>query len=173
MVRGLWGLLCTVLAGCSLVLDFSDEAIPKDATPDSPFSEEECNFKEPNDSVAEPALFDPTEIGPAAICERNVGVQDRDFYKFTVPAGTTVTTIRITFTSSATGDLDLRIYDGTGANILGSSTGFMDVEEIICPGQSPLCNQNMPLPAGDYLFEVFAPLVGGLNRYDIALTLTM
>ena len=173
MVRGLLLLLLVGSTGCSLILDFSDEAIPKDATPDSPFSQAECDFKESNDSAAEAQLIDPAEVGPAAICERNVGVQDKDFYKFVVPAGTTSVTVRITFVTSATGDLDLRLYDGTGANVLGSSFGFQNEEQIVCPGAAPLCNGNMPLPEGEYLFEVYSPVNGGLNRYDIALTLAM
>jgi hypothetical protein len=170
MIRGLLPLLLVGTAGCSLFLDFSEGAIPEDATPDSPFSQAECEFKEPNDSVAEAVLLDVSEAGPGAVCERNVGVQDRDFYRFTVPAGTTTVTLRITFMSSATGDLDLRLYDATGSTVLASSVGFMDTEQIVCPGQSPTC---AALAEGDYIFEVFSPVAGGANRYDISLALAM
>ena len=173
MVRALLVLFLYGSAGCSLILDFSDDAIPKDATADSPFSEAECEFKEPNDNAAEAQPFAASDVGPAAICERIAGVQDKDFYRFTVPAGTTTVTVRITFVTSATGDLDLRLYDSTGANVLGSSFGFQNEEQIVCPGAAPLCNGNMPLPEGDYLFEVYSPVNGGVNRYDIALTLAM
>jgi hypothetical protein len=161
----------TLLGGCSLVLDFSDGAIPADAATDSAFSEAECDFGEPNDSIETAMPITASDVGPAAICERLPGVQDRDFYRFTVPENTATVSVKITFVSSARGDLDLRLYDKTGATLLGMSVGFMDVEEIVCPGVSPDCNQNMPLPPDDYIFEVFSP-VSGANRYDIALMLT-
>ena len=172
MIRGLLGsTACLVLGGCSLILDFSDGAIPVDATADTPFSQAECDYKEPNDSIAIAAVFDPAEVGPAAICSTTEGVDDHDFYRFTVPAGITTVRIRITFQTSPTGDLDLRLYDKTGATVLSSSVGFMDVEEITCPGQSPLCNQNMMLAPDDYIFEVYSGVAGGANRYDISLSL--
>lgn len=156
--------------GCSLVLDFSESAIPGDATPDSPFSDVECQLAEPNNSAAEAIVFDPAVHAMAAVCQTSPGVDDRDFYRFTVAAGITMVTVRIDFTSSPTGDLDLRLYDGTGTTVLGSSVGFADTEQIVCPGTSPLCNQNMPLPEGDYLFEVFPAIAGAANRYSITLS---
>ena len=75
------------LAGCSLVLDFSDSAIPIDAPPDSPYTDEQCGYLEPNNSLAEASVVTSTETGPAAICAEDV--EDRDFYRFTVPAGIT------------------------------------------------------------------------------------
>jgi hypothetical protein len=170
MIRGVLPLLLVGTAGCSLLLDFSEDQIPKDATADSAFSQAECDFKEPNDNALEAALFDVSEVGPGAVCERTVGLQDRDFYKFTVPAGIVTVTVSISFLSSATGDLDLRLYDGAGAAVLASSVGFMDTEQIVCPGQSPTC---AALAEGEYLFEVFSPVAGGANRYDISLQLAM
>jgi hypothetical protein len=170
MIRGALSLLLAGTTGCSLLLDFSEDAVPKDATPDSAFSQAECDFKEPNDSAAEAALLDVAEVGPGAVCERSAGVQDRDFYRFTVPAGTTTVTVSISFVSSATGDLDLRLYDATGATVLASSVGFGDTEQIVCPGPSPTC---AALAEGDYLFEVFSPVAGGANRYDLSLQLAM
>jgi hypothetical protein len=154
--------------GCSLVLDFSDSAVPVDAPADAAFTQEECDFKEPNNAVIEAALFDVSEVGPAAVCERELGVQDTDFYKFTVPAGITNVRVRISFTT-AMGDLDLKLYDSNGTE-LGKSVGFSDTEEVVCP--SATCNGNVALPPADYLFEVFAAQTGGGNRYDISLTLT-
>lgn len=149
------------VAGCSLVLDFSEAPI------DAPFSQAECDYKEPNDTLAEAQPFDPSEVGPAAICSAVAGVDDRDFYKFTLPAMTSVQ-IRIAFVSGPTGDLELRLTDLGGAT-LGQSRGFADEETITCPGASPLCPT---LAAGDYVFEVFGAQAGMANRYDLALTLT-
>lgn len=159
----LLGVLCP---GCSLVLDFSESAIPVDATPDSPFTQAECDYLEPNNSIAEAAMLAPTDVGPAAICPGSV--EDRDFYKFAVPAGATRVTVRITFMSSSTGDLELRLTDATGATLLGTSRGFGNEEVLVCPGQSPMCPM---LAEGEYVFEVFPAIAGSVNRYDIALTI--
>jgi len=156
------------LTGCSLVLDFSEGAIPKDAQADAAFSQAECDFNEPNNSVGEAMLIDATTVGPAAICA--VGFDDTDFYRFTVPAGTASVTIRVSFINSSTGDLDLRLFDTAGST-LSSSTGFGDGEQIVCPGASPMCSVGVPLPPADYIFQVFGQ-PGHSNRYDIALTLT-
>ena len=42
MVRE-WLLLLLPLGGCSLILDFSDKAIPKDASADAPYTQVECD----------------------------------------------------------------------------------------------------------------------------------
>jgi hypothetical protein len=159
-------LTACLLGGCSLVLDFSDSAIPIDATPDAAFSEAECTFGEPNDSAAAASVFAVTDVGPAAICAD--GFDDHDFYKVTIPANSAVT-LTVSFISSATGDLDLRLYDKTGATVLARSSGFMNQETITCPGASPACTA---LAADDYIFEVFPAVLGAKNRYDIALTVT-
>ena len=153
-------------SGCSLVLDFSDSAIPKDSTPDSAFTQEECDFGEPNDNAAMASVFDIAQTGPAAICA--TGFDDHDFYKFTLPANTMVN-VSVTFTTSPQGDLDLRLYDKTGATVLARSSGFTDTESITCPGASPSC---AALPPDDYLFEVFPAVTGAQNRYTIAITVT-
>jgi hypothetical protein len=168
MVRA--GLPALILAGasaCSLVLDFGPGALPRDAGPDAPYTQEECDYKEPNNAPAEAMELLPEEIGPAAICAGDP--EDRDFYRFTVPAGTASVSVRISFASRPTGDLDLRITDLSGATTLGQSRGFGDVELVVCPGSSPVCPM---LAAGDYLFEVFPATPGAVNRYDIALTIT-
>lgn len=153
-------------AGCSLILDFSDSAIPVDATADSAFSQAECDFKEPNDNAGVAAMVDVTEVGPAAICAD--GFDDHDFYKFTLPANSSVN-VSINFTSSPTGDLDLRLYDKTGATVLARSSGFADTESITCPGASPMCAALAP---DDYIFEVFPAVLGAKNRYTMAITVT-
>src|SRR5512134_2534591 len=86
-------LLLLPVAGCSLVLDFSDQAIPKDAPIDAPYTQAECNYKEPNETAAAAAALLPAETGPAAICAGDV--EDHDFYQLTVPATATKVEIRI------------------------------------------------------------------------------
>src|SRR5215470_18534373 len=83
-------------SGCSLILDFSDKAIPIDAPIDGPFPPLECDYKEPNDSIDTAAAVTAADSGPAAICPGMV--DDHDFYRFTVPAGATSVTVKITFT---------------------------------------------------------------------------
>lgn len=157
--------LAVGMPGCSLVLDFSDKQIPVDAAIDGPFTQEECDYKEPNDTAMAPAMFAATDVGPAAICEGS----DRDFYRFTVPDMTASISLRITFENRPSGDLDLRLYDATGATVIAQSRGFTNEEKIDCPAASPACPQ---LAAGDYIFEVFPALAGAVNRYDIALAIT-
>ena len=171
-LRALVAIVCgSGIAGCSFVLDFSEGAIPKDAQPDSAFSQAECDFNEPNNTSAEAMMIDATVVGPAAICAD--GFDDTDFYKFTVPPSTASVTIRINFINSSRGDLDLRLFD-LGGLMLGSSSGFVDNEQIVCPGASPECpfgSPTVPLAAADYIFEVFGR-PGHANRYDITLMLT-
>ncbi len=153
------------LGGCSLILDFSDKAIPKDAMVDAPYTQAECDYKEPNDSAATAAMITPADTGPAAICAATP--EDHDFYRFTVPANTTTVTIKISFTNRPSGDLDLRLFDKTGSSLLAQSRGFGNDETITCPGASPPCNA---LAADDYVFEVFPAVMGAVNDYTIALT---
>jgi hypothetical protein len=161
-------LLLLPVAGCSLILDFSDKAIPKDAQPDAPYSQAECDYKEPNDTAATAAAITPADTGPAAICAGDAA--DLDFYKITVPAMTTKVEIRIAYTYRPSGDVDLRLYDQTGATMLAQSTGFGNEEAIVCPGVSP---RGLALVApGDYVFEVLPGTDGSVNRYTIAVTFT-
>lgn len=152
-------------SGCSLVLDFSDSQIPGDASPDMPYTEEECMYKEPNDGVASAALVVPGDTGPAAICQADP--EDSDFYRFTVPDGTTMVQIDLMFTNFGGGDLDLKLLDANGSMIT-QSRGVGDTETIICPATSPACATLTP---GDYIFQVF-PALGSVNSYTFALTLT-
>jgi hypothetical protein len=163
MVRvGLAALGLAGASGCSLLLDFG--AVPPDAPP---YSQAECDYKEPNNTLAEAAAFEATDVGPAAICAGEP--DDRDFYRFTVPAGTASVRVQVTFTNRPGGDLDLRLTDPTGATTFGQSRGFGDVELLVCPGSSPVCPM---LAEGDYVFEVFPATPHAVNRYDLALTLT-
>ena len=173
MVRGivLAGLVATS-GGCSLLLDFSSSAIPKDASidaPDAPYTTDECTYKEPNDTLGTAAPILVTDVGPAAICPPDMGgVEDHDFYKLNIPTGITSVTFSIHFIERATGDLDLRLYDG-GGNVIAQSRGFTGTETITCPGASPPCSA---LSAGAYVFEVFPAVAGAVNNYTIALAMT-
>jgi hypothetical protein len=160
-------LLLLPVAGCSLVLDFSDQAIPKDAPIDAPYTQAECDYKEPNETAAAAAALLPAETGPAAICAG--GVEDHDFYQLAVPATATKVEIRISTAYRPTGDLDLRLYDKAGVVMLSQSHNFSNDEVITCPGMSPMCPT---LAAGDYVFEVFPGVPGSVNAYTIALTFT-
>jgi hypothetical protein len=159
-------LVLAASSGCSLILDF-DSAGDDGGDDAVPYTQAECDFGEPNNTVAEAFVLTPTDVGPAAICPSTP--EDRDHYRFTVPAGTANVSVRIMFTNRPTGDLDLRLTDMTGATTFGQSRGFEDVELITCPGSSPVCPS---LPAGDYIFEVFPATPGSVNRYEIALTIT-
>jgi hypothetical protein len=154
-------LLLVPAAGCSVILDFSDHAIPGDA---APFSAAECAYQEPNDSVDKAALITTGDTGPAAICTSS----DHDFYRFTVPAMTRVE-IRVDYAYRATGDLDLRLYATSGGMELARSNNFSDEELITCPGSAPPCPTLAP---GDYVFEVFAGSAGSVNRYTFSLALS-
>ena len=153
-------------AGCSLILDFSDKAIPIDAQPDAPYTDEQCAYMEPNNSLAEAMVITPADVGPAAICAEDP--EDHDFYKFTVPAATASVTVQISFINRPSGDLDLKILDSAGM-LVAQSRGFLDGETIVCPALSPRCDALAP---GDYVFEVFPALGGAVNSYEIALTIT-
>jgi hypothetical protein len=156
--------------GCSLVLDFSDSAAPHDAAIDTPYTADQCAYGEPNDTPDTAAVIAPgTDTGPGAICPTESGVDDLDFYKFTVPAGTTKVTIGLQFTT-ALGDLDLVLFDSS-ATMKAQSRGFGDTEQIICPnapGTTPLCPT---LAAGDYYFEVLPGLPGATNYYTFSVAL--
>lgn len=155
-------------AGCSLLLDFSDQAIPGDAAPDAPFSAEECAYKEPNNSVATAATITASDTGPAAICPGDT--EDHDFYRFALPATATRVEIRIDSVYRPGGDIDLLLYDSTGTTLLSQSHSFSDQERIVCPGSVPSCPTLAP---GDYVFEVFPAVTGAVNRYTFALTITI
>lgn len=159
-------LLALTLEGCSFLLDFSDNAIPKDARPDAPYSPAECDYKEPNNSLATAAAITPTDTGPAAIC---AGIpEDHDFYRFNVPAGATKVEVRLSTRYRTGGDLDLRLYDKAGT-MLARSSGFSDDEVIDCPSVAPMCPT---LAADDYVFEIYPGTTGEANRYTFSIAFT-
>lgn len=154
------------LAGCSLILDFSNSAIPQDAQIDAPYTQDQCDYKEPNDSVDTAALVTTADTGTAAICAGET--EDHDFYKFTVPPMTAKVEVKITFMNRPSGDLDLKL-EQTNGMMIAQSRGFGDSETITCPATSPACPT---LTEGDYVFEVFPALPGAVNFYDFQLTIT-
>jgi len=154
-------------AGCSLILDFSEQAIPRDAAPDAPYSAEECAYKEPNDALASAAPIAPGDTGPAAICAG--AVEDHDYYRFTVPPGIARVELRVDSVFREGGDLDLKLYPTSSATSLAESHSFTNQERIVCPGSVPSCAALAP---GDYVFEVFPATTGSVNRYTFALMLT-
>ena len=158
-------------SGCSLILDFNNSQIPKDAMADAPYTLAECNYKEPNGTLAMAAMIDPaTDMGPAAICgpTDDAGTDDDDdFFEFAVPTGTTSVSVSIAFTERAGGDLDLRLWDTMG-NMVSQSRGFGPGELIVCPGAAPACPT---LAAGNYIFEVFPGVTGAVNVYTFSVVL--
>lgn len=164
MVREYVALAIVALApACSLVLDF-DKAPPADASIDAPYTQAECDYLEPNDSVAAAAMIGAADTGPAAICApTNGGSEDADYYKFTVSSATV--TVAIQFTNRPGGDLDIKLLDSTGA-MQSQSRGFGDGEMITCPGASPSCPT---LAAGDYILQVFPAVPGSVNAYTFAI----
>lgn len=152
-----------LVPGCSLILDFN-EAAPGDASFDAPYTQAECDYKEPNDSPAAPAMIEATDTGPAAICKpTSGGAEDEDYYKFTASSATV--TVGITFTNRPGGDLDIKLLDGTGL-VVAQSRGFGNGEMITCPGASPSCPT---LAAGDYILQVFPAVPGSVNSYTFSI----
>jgi hypothetical protein len=166
MVRECVPLLFAALCpGCSLILDFSDSAAPKDASIDAVYTQEQCDYKEPNDDVASAAMVVAGDMGPAAICAAmSGGAEDHDFYKFTV--ATVPFTAGIQFTNRPGGDLDMKVYKADGT-LLGQSRGFGDSESITCPGSAPACPTVTP---GDFVIEVFPAVAGAVNTYTFTFT---
>ncbi len=155
--------LLALVPGCSLVLDFSDKAIPKDAAIDAPYTADECASKEPNDSFDTAQVITSADTGPAAICTDDAG----DFYKITIGTASSVT-FAIQFTNRPGGDLDLEILDSTGAQ-KAISRGFGDGETIVCPGPAPACPK---LANGDYVMRVFPAVTGAVNAYTFSVQIT-
>lgn len=164
-----WLAACLPLcAGCSLILDFSKGAVPIDAAIDAPYTQAECDYKEPNNTFDTAPTIDPTmDMGPAAICAPSGSeTEDDAYFKFTVPTNTKVT-IALMFTERPGGDLDLRLYDSTNT-VIAQSRGFGDGETLVCPATSPLCPKLAP---GTYAFEVFPGAAGQVNNYTFLVTI--
>jgi len=157
-------LLAASAPGCSLILDF-DSKLPPDAAIDAVYSQAECDYMEPNDSLADAKDITATDTGPAAICAVEPGAaEDHDFYRFMATG--TPATVSIAFMNRTGGDLDLRLYAADGTKI-AQSVGFGDGESITCPGTSPACPSLMAAP---YILEVLPGVAGAVNTYTISVT---
>jgi hypothetical protein len=159
--------VAALVPGCSLILNF-DESAPIDASIDAPYTQAECDYKEPNNSLADAVMIDPaTDTGPAAICKPMSGnPEDEDYYKFTVVNASV--TVRIAFMNRPGGDLDIKLWDAANmTNPVAQSRGFGDGEMITCPGASPSCPTLVP---GDYILQVFPAVPGSVNSYTFMIT---
>jgi len=155
--------IATTCSACSLVLDF--DKVTSDASMDAPYTQAQCDYKEPNDSIAAAAMIDATATGPAAICKPTMGSpEDHDYYKFTVSSATVM--VAIQFKNRPGGDLDIKLHDESGV-MQAQSRGFGDGEMIVCPGSSPSCPT---LAAGNYVLEVFPAIAGSVNSYTFTIT---
>ncbi len=167
--------VCSLASGCSFILDFSDKAGVHDAALDGPYTQAECAYLEPNDTIDTAASIDPAaDLGPAAICPPATGAtEDDDYYKFTVPDGTTKTTIVLTDGLLPNGnpgaDLDLKLFNSM-QEVIGQSRNFSATETLICPAVSPACPALTP--GAEYVLEVLPGSPVNLNNYTFSLTFT-
>ncbi len=167
--------LCTIvglaLPGCSLILDFSDSAAPKDAAlPDAFYTAAECSYDEPDDTVDTAASVTVADTGPAAICPTGTGMDDLDFYRFEVDDTATTVTIQIVYLPRLNGDLDLTLFDENGSAIATEADGAT-TKTITCPstGGGVVCPV---LTAGTtYTFEVSPGVPGNLNVYTFSISM--
>jgi hypothetical protein len=157
------------LPGCSLILDFSDSAAPKDAAiPDAFYTAAECSYDEPNDTIDTAASVTVADTGPAAICPTGTGSDDLDFYQFDVDDTATVVTIQLAYTPRTDGDLDLTLFDSTGSVIATEADGAA-TKTITCPsGSGVVCPM---LTAGTYTFEVSPDVPGDINVYTFSISM--
>lgn len=157
--------IAALLPGCSLILDFGDKP-PPDAAIDGPYTQAECEYMEPNDSLAQAAAIGASDTGPAAICKQPEGSpEDQDFYKLTVASPTV--RVAIEFTNRPGGDLDIKLFDSMGT-MVSQSRGFGNGETIICPAASPACPT---LTVGaEYILAVFPAVPGSVNNYTLSIT---
>jgi hypothetical protein len=160
--------LAGLLGGCSLILDFDFEADggpPGDGGPADAFSVrdggDECAASEPNNDLSTAAAITPNTPTALAICPAG----DTDFFSFDITAGQDVT-IEATFDNmGGAGDLEMRLYDGTGANIDGSM-GFGNVESI--ERSAAMSNQ---LPPDTYRVEIYGFNASVQNAYTLTVTI--
>jgi|SRR5580704_4656991 hypothetical protein len=165
--------LCTIvglaLPGCSLILDFSDSAAPKDAAPpDAFYTAAECAYDEPDDTIDTAASVTTADMGPAAICPTGTGMDDLDFYRFDVPDTASVVTIELMYVARPDGDLDLALYDDTESTI-ATVGGNQTTKTITCPSATGVvCPM---LAAGTYTFEVSPDVPGNVNDYTFSISI--
>ena len=123
---------------------------------------------EPNDSQAETTarpvgLAASPNLGPAgpSLTLEDLSIDasgDDDYYRFYMPAtGTSDDFVRITF-SHAEGDLDMRLYNDSGAQI-GASEGTSNAETISLSGR----------PAGWYVVRAYGWNGATSSHYDLTI----
>ena len=174
MHASLYTLAAVALTGCSLILDFSDSQIPKDAAPpDAFYSNAECSYDEPNDSFDTAATITTADMGPAAICPNGTQSDDLDFYRFEIAPSATqgppVVTIMLTYQDRGpTSALDLTLFDSTDSSI-ASETDSLTTKTITCPSTAGIACPM--LGSATYTFEVSPAQPGNLNDYTFSLTM--
>jgi hypothetical protein len=159
------GLALAGSGGCSLILDFSNKAIPVDAAPLD--ADPACAFDEPNNAATSAASVTTADTGPAAICPGVGSTDDFDFYRFEVPANTSSVILQLAYQPRTNGDLALAIDDSTGAQ-LAMESDSSTTKTIVCPALDGSCGT---LVAGTYLFEVSPLVPGNANDYSFSLTI--
>lgn len=152
------------VAGCSLILDFSDPPAPPDATEVDAIPPSACDFQEPNDTRAQAMALAPITGQTAGICVNG----DEDFYAISVVDGQQLTFEILFDQINSRGDLELFLIDDTGATVARSLSPNSD-ESISCPGSTG-CVPG--LPAGNYFIQVFGFAGETVNGYTINYTLT-
>jgi hypothetical protein len=111
-----------------------------------------------NNDTAATATSLGTLAGTTVLRDLNIEAGDPDWYRFTLgSSGRTGDSISVGF-SHAQGDVDLTLYDGTGAVRLGGSASVTNSETVSLAGLAP----------GSYLLQVY----GYRNAANPAYTLT-
>jgi hypothetical protein len=170
----LCSLAAVALSGCSLILDFSDSQIPKDAAPpDAFYSQAECSYDEPNDTFDTAASVTTADMGPAAICPNGTGTDDLDFYRFevtpTASPGSPTVTITLTYQDRGpTSALDLSLFDSTDS-LIASETDSLTTKTITCPSSDGIACPMLGSAA--YVFEVSPAMPGNINDYTFSLAI--
>jgi hypothetical protein len=175
MVRAsLYSLAAVALSGCSLILDFSDSQIPKDAAPpDAFYTQAECSYDEPNDTFATAASITTADMGPAAICPNGTPTDDVDFYRFEVAlmstSGTSQVTITLTYQDRGPSSaLDLALFDMTDS-LIASENDSLTTKTITCPSSDGIACPMLGSAA--YVFEVSPAAPGNVNDYTFSLAI--
>jgi hypothetical protein len=158
------------LSACSLILDFSDSQIPKDAAPpDAFYSQAECSYDEPNDTFDTAASVTIADMGPAAICPNGTSTDDVDYYRFEVGPTNTQVTITLTYLDrGATSALDLALFDSTDS-LIAAETDSLTTKTITCPSSDGIACPMLGSAA--YAFEISPAAPGNINEYTFSLAI--
>jgi hypothetical protein len=171
----LYSLAAVALSGCSLILNFSDSQIPKDAAPpDAFYTQAECSYDEPNDTFDTAASVTTADMGPAAICPNGTPTDDVDYYRFEVmpstssPGSTTVTITLMYQDRGPTSALDLALFDSTDS-LIASENDSLTTKTITCPSSDGIACPMLGSAA--YTFEVSPAAPGNINDYTFSLAI--